>query len=181
MAGERTKKDSTDFKWLETEFRELHKRLDTQEEKLDDLNEKSTRIEIQTTKTNGDVHQAKEKISELEKQRDKYLESRVSKNDLDILCKEVQIVKKELDDNIIWGRKIVEGRAMDCPNRPTILKLEDDVIELDKKVETLKDDLLEYSFFKKYPKVAFGLITVMVVLLVISAIGSIETLISSIK
>lgn len=122
---------SKDYRiYLESEFKEIHKKLDSNETQLD-------RIEIQTIKTNGCLTGAIRDIEDLKSQRDKYLETRVSK---EMLC-DVKVV----------------------------------VDELDKEIKEVKENLIEYNFFRKYPKLTILIVGIFVVTMFISLYGTFKT------
>lgn len=129
--------NSKDYRlYLESEFREIHKKLDSNEIQLD-------RIELQTTKTNGCVSSAISEISELKNQRDKYLETRVSKDMLENVKSAVEV--------------------------------------LDKEIHQLKEDLVEYNFLRRYPKLSVVVIAIFVVAMSFSVYGTFKTISSSIS
>jgi len=82
-------------------------------------------------KTNG-------RVTELENQKVKYLETRVDIKMLKEIEAEVERVEKKLDESISWGHNIVDTRATHCPNVQRIDNLE-------KALDTI-------IFFAKHPK-----------------------------
>lgn len=95
----------------------LNDKIDTLIQGLSDQMVELKLIKGQTTLTNS-------RVNHLEEQRDQYLSTRVSQED--------------------------------------VTSVETKVDELGKKVETINENLLEVWFFKKYPKVFIGIITIAV-------------------
>jgi hypothetical protein len=68
-----------------------------------------------------------------------------------------------------------------------VVNIEDAIIEHPhncpqiSKIDLLKEDLFEYRFIKKYPKIATFLIAVVVICIIISAFGTIETIRNGLK
>ena len=86
-------------------------------------------------------------------------------NHLETELKEVQ---DEADKQYEWGHKIVSERNTNCPLIPKMTTLEEDV-------KLIKENLLEYNFFKKYPKAA-----ALIIAFVVFTIGmSVYTALSS--
>jgi hypothetical protein len=76
--------------------------------------------------------------------------------------KEVERIEKKLDASIEWGHHIVDSRGTDCPNA--------------KLIHGINDELADYRYLRKYPKIALILISIFVVTMLISAVGTINVL-----
>ena len=85
--------DSSDYRlYLESKFEGLVKYFNAE---FKNVHDKLDSIEAQTIKTNG-------RVTDLETQRDRYIETRVDKVMLSEVCGKINDVKKEVDDIHTW-------------------------------------------------------------------------------
>jgi len=115
------------------------------------------RIEKKVDVTNG-------RVTKLEGEKVEYLKTRVDKGMFTELEKEVERIEKKLDESIQWGHHIVDTRGTYCPNA--------------KLIHSINDELQDYRYLRKYPKLALILISLFVVGMVISAIGTVNTILT---
>lgn len=106
-----------------------------------------------------------------------YLEEKFAGIHKDNHARDINIHDK-LDELILHVKK-TNGNVTNLENqRDEYLKTRVDINmlkEVDKKVEDIKDDLAEYRFFKKYPKLTILIIAIFVVSSILAAIGTVET------
>jgi hypothetical protein len=123
------------------------------EEKFDSLHAKLDTIVEQVKKTNGTTIE-------------------LAKEDRRIECK--------VDEGLSWAHHVVDTRSTECPLLPRIEEVEDGLKEnadlIKKEVESLREELLEWRFFKRYPKLSLVLVAIVVTSIIVSMIGTFETI-----
>jgi hypothetical protein len=80
-------------------------------------------------------------------------------------------LEEEIDQLNSWAHHIVDVRATECPLIPRISSVESSL-------KANSDELFEYRFFKRYPKLTVLLITIFIFGTIISVIGTIRQFIS---
>ncbi|MCK9429727.1 MAG: hypothetical protein M0R17_06950 [Candidatus Omnitrophica bacterium] len=124
----------------------LYSKLDAEffvlNERINTSNATSDRIEKQVILTNSRVTHAEDDIREIEK--------------------DINLLKDANRDHIVA-----------CPQADNIQKIADDLIEkkgdTEKKLRDINIDLIEYRMFKKYPKIAIGVLAFTCITTVIGA------------
>lgn len=117
---------------VNAQFSAQHLRQDSQEKSLKELNDRTLKIQDQTTKTNSRVTHL-EKFKEV---GEEVIKMRVTREELKSVCEEVKQCKD--------------------------------------KIEGIDDNILEYKFFKKYPKTAIILILATILFVVFSVWSSVD-------
>lgn len=67
----------------------------------------------------------------------------------------------KLEENVYTLQLNDATHSMNCPHSKRMKDIEDEIASFKQKMST---DLEEYNFFKKYPKLSIGIITVMVLI-----------------
>lgn len=123
------------------------------ESKFDSLHEKLDTIVSQVKKTNGTI--------------------------IDLQAEDKRLEKK-IDDSMLWAHHIVDSRTTECPLLPRIEEVEDGLKEnsvlLVREIASLKDELFEWRFFKKYPKLSFVLVALLVASMLLSAVNAVNSI-----
>lgn len=122
-------------------------------ESMDSFEKLEKKVDI----TNG-------RVNKLEDEKVGYLKTRVSTDMLQVIEKEVERIEKKLDESIQWGHHVVDTRGTDCPNA--------------KLIHSINDELQDYRYLRKYPKLALVLISIFVIGMIISAIGTVNTILT---
>lgn len=123
------------------------------ESKFDSLHEKLDTIVNQVKKTNGT-------IIDLEK--------------------EDRRIENKLDDSMRWAHHVVDSRVSECPLLPRIEDIEEGLEKseenMKREVNSLREELFEWRFFKKYPKLSFVIVTLIVASMLLSAVNALNSI-----